>query len=351
MPTPPALTVQRVKRWTVLALVLALAAGLSGCSAKRMEAGLFRLSQTGVGSNDLGAHAALPHLAVAVTPSEVTTTVKAGAAQVMGLGREELQTAEGEELIIATLLVAQPDFRGGRPAAVVHAGDGQHDVTDRLRRRDITAVPGMIQSYRVLASVPVGSSAFLRVSDEGRSVDIDLRTGALGGDLRVTRTAVPPTPAVGGSLKSSGVVGPRNPQRWPAAFRKPSRVALTLDFSHATARRMDWFDGHGWAADGTTYLWISGIRGYSLPAPLCPSSWTLTGRVSLVARSGEPIRPVLLSPQSIRLAEQRALGMLFRVPAGPLSGSLTVAPLYRVTGTSCTVLTQPSRVTQRIALP
>jgi hypothetical protein len=117
-----------------------------------------------------------PHFSIALAESAGVSWVTDQAAAKFGMaGNRGIRPGNGRELLVARFGKAPlpvPYGTGGSPVAEVVVGGERRGLTGDINARKVIAV-----------SVPVGASASLSVTDEGRTQSVDLRTGAVSGRI------------------------------------------------------------------------------------------------------------------------------------------------------------------------
>jgi hypothetical protein len=230
--------------------------------------------------------------------------------------------APGHEFV-----VLQSHAKWHIPARLDDSGGGPERVeliagkTTRPSPTDLSIIEGAL-----VVSVPVGERAALRVTDEGRTQTLDLRTGerekdAVPGYYPIRRGEFSETPGDGDHFMVR--VSGRGASGIPAGKRF---VGLHLGELEATLQ--PWVEGRGWAPSGK--LWLVADFGLTAsPVPgvnetilwnLKPAGFRLSGpNGATIAADGEPVLTDALSSGAGRLTAA--------VPESLKSTTLTFTPV------------------------
>lgn len=238
-----------------LLCVSAVAVTLTSCSnaknATEAEPGVFAvhagtISSAPVPDDELDdAVVRMPHMALEVTRHQTSGSITGFDATAFDLGSEEVRAAEGEEFVQATINRITAEYDGGTPSVQLDVGDQSHYL-DELATTD---------SVTVLVSADTDTPVSLTVTDEGKDVSLDLRTGErVGGTgLAVTETYYLPDRHgdLSGEVTSTGSV----------AFTgdAPVELPLRIDLDSTAADRFPWLPGVGWAEEGSAFLLVHGL--------------------------------------------------------------------------------------------
>lgn len=186
-----------------------------------------------------------PHFQLEISEVAVASELSAGTAKQLGFDSAQ-QAAAGHEILLVQVesSVSQSPARwrtedGDLTPAVVVDGD----------ERPLGPLPGF---WPVIAvSVRHHAPAVLRVTDHGRPLTMDLRTGSVAPDslYRVfsSQALQPRTYEGAGTVSATGLSG-------------ALKVELRLP---EAAVREPFLPGPGWAAPGRAWLWLPGVNVFS----------------------------------------------------------------------------------------
>jgi hypothetical protein len=170
-----------------------------------------------------------PHFTLALAESAGVSLVTEKAAARLGMrsGRG-VRSGDGSELVVARFAKAPlpvAPYKGGNPVVEVVVGAERRGVEGPVTAGTVIAV-----------SVPVGAAATLRITDEGRTQSVDLRTGAVSGRIDgYAEDLSGRISGMGGWINASGI--------------GKTPVSLSLELKLAP-----FVPGRGWAAAGRAWL-------------------------------------------------------------------------------------------------
>ncbi|PRX96032.1 hypothetical protein [Allonocardiopsis opalescens] len=250
----------------------------------------------------------------------VASRVDAEGARLNGLDGP-VRTAEGHELLVVTirydpaLAASRPDPWQGVTAEIA--------VDGRPRPLDLSGIDGVVPAS-LMVSVPEGAPTSLRVTEDGQTQAIDVRTGQITEreethSERVRRTQrLDLTAELRGRVEGGGT-------------RRPFTVVVRPGTVDAGAELDSYLPGIGWAESGRAWLVVSSFsfaddgldldRGQPVTLDL-----DLTDSFSLRLPAGGTRRPL---PDGARAGAEAGVSgqsVVFEVPQDFRSGTLVFSP-------------------------
>ncbi|MEV3935977.1 hypothetical protein AB0K52_08390 [Glycomyces sp. NPDC049804] len=225
----------------------------------------------------------------------------------------DLPRAEDGSEFLANNLTSSPDADifdavGWPVRSWVQIGDQEFDLDAPPQRGDW-----------IVVTAPTDADAVLWVEDDGRAQGLDLRTGERVEPVAAYYTGLADTSDILGGFK------------YEMYFADDPEDGLSCEYNGGDAWRTPWFEGLGWAPEGTVYLsvftlWCDQIGEYS---------WNLDP-ASITLASGEAAEPVdwIETPTDVGL-EIRAL---FVIPDFDSEVTIAFKPVTEAVGTDGRVM-------------
>lgn len=267
----------------------------------------------------------MPHRAVELTGVEVSTVLDSNTVRDLDLGDSELDAADGQEFVVASIDPQGGPYEPDGTAKVeIVTEQGSHDITE-----DIDGANAQVDQIHVAVSVPKGSTVSLTITDEDKTATMDVRTGKRSAETDADSTGAYYTGwngEIAGNLESTGVLGAVDPA--VAAIIDPGTVNISLLLDGVTPESHPWLTGVGWAAEGQTFMVLGNFAAMTqLSAGACFAGWDPATSIAFTPEGGAAIPPLAYTPDdSGALSIDVQAGLAFAIPLDTAGGVLALSP-------------------------